>query len=229
MPETGDPPASETGDPVARETGDLATPDPGDPDASQDQRGCEVARPDQRDRAPALGPDSTRERQMGARSTVRPGTPTPHPARPLWVVDAEIAFTAPRSVAALLHEAIAAFTRQREQRWWALTRLLGHVIHEWEAQPGHRDPIFARDGWRCAVPACAGRRNLHDHHVHFRSRGGDNQQTNRVTVCAWHHLRGIHAGRVRATGTAPDALEWALGVDREGRAWRRFRGDRYLR
>ena len=29
--------------------------------------------------------------------------------------------------------------------------------------------------------------------------------------------------------TAPDALEWALGVDRDGRAWRRFEGDRYLR
>ena len=62
------------------------------------------------------------------------------------------------------------------------------------------------------VPACTSRRNLHDHHLLFRSRGGGNARDNRITVCAWHHLRGIHQGRVRAWGTAPDAVTWELGT-----------------
>jgi len=28
------------------------------------------------------------------------------------------------------------------------------------------------------------------HHLFFRSRGGGNARTNRITVCAWHHLAG---------------------------------------
>jgi hypothetical protein len=63
-----------------------------------------------------------------------------------------------------------------------------------------------------AVPACSSRRNLHDHHIVFRSRGGDNGRDNRVAVCAWHHLRGLHGGSVRATGRAPDEIRWQLGA-----------------
>jgi 5-methylcytosine-specific restriction endonuclease McrA len=66
------------------------------------------------------------------------------------------------------------------------------VIADWEAEPRHHDPVFARDGWRCKVPACSARRNLHDHHLRFRSRGGGNERANRITVCAAHHLHGIH-------------------------------------
>ena len=71
----------------------------------------------------------------------------------------------------------------------ALERLLRHVIAHWESAPRHPDPVFARDGWRCTVPACSSRRNLHDHHIRFRSRGGDNARDNRTTVCAAHHPR----------------------------------------
>ena len=39
---------------------------------------------------------------------------------------------------------------------------------------------------------------------------------NRITGCG-HHLRGIHQGRVRAWGTAPEDVTWELGV-RPGRA-----------
>lgn len=49
-----------------------------------------------------------------------------------------------------------------------------------------------------------------DHHVLFRSRGGDNARENRVAVCAWHHLGGLHAGIVRAFGDAPHGLEAAI-------------------
>jgi 5-methylcytosine-specific restriction endonuclease McrA len=73
-------------------------------------------------------------------------------------------------------------------------RLMDSVITEWEAQPRHRDPVFVRDGWRCRVPACSAHRELQDHHITFRSRGGNNARRNRIAICAAHHLHGIHAG-----------------------------------
>ena len=101
------------------------------------------------------------------------------------------------------------------------------VKAEWEDQPGHRDPVFARDGWRCAVPVCTSRRELHDHHVVFRSRGGGNERTNRITLCALHHLRGLHAGRIRAEGDAPHAITWEIGVWPGRRPLLRLVGERY--
>ncbi|HLY38084.1 MAG TPA: HNH endonuclease signature motif containing protein [Candidatus Binatia bacterium] len=143
--------------------------------------------------------------------------------------DADIVFRAPASVVSLFRTAILTFAAPFDGLWHGLERLLRHVKGEWENQPRHRDPIFARDGWRCAVPACSSRRNLHDHHILFRSRGGDNARDNRVTVCAWHHLRGIHGGRVRAWGEAPDGITWELGVRLGGRPLLRFQADRYAR
>ena len=143
------------------------------------------------------------------------------------LADSEIIFTAPASVVALFRTAIVAFTSRTEWYWLGCEELLRHVRAEWTAQPRHRDPIFERDGWRCAVPACTSRRNLHDHHILFRSSGGENVRHNRVAVCAAHHLHGIHAGRVRAWGTAPGGITWELGV-RPGRpAPLRLEGDRY--
>jgi hypothetical protein len=77
--------------------------------------------------------------------------------------------------------------------------------------------VFERDGWRCSVPGCSSCRNLHDHHIEFRSAGGSDDLANRTTLCAWHHLRGVHAGTVRCTGTAPGRLRFELGL-RRGRA-----------
>jgi hypothetical protein len=152
--------------------------------------------------------------QMGARSG-REG------------VDAAIAFRGPASVIALFRDAVVAFTPPAAPAWRGLERLLEDVRAEWEAQPRHHDPVFARDGWRCVVPVCSGRKNLHDHHLVFRSRGGDNARDNRTAVCAWHHLRGVHRGYVRACGTAPDAIHWELGVRQGGPPLLRLVGDRY--
>lgn len=55
-------------------------------------------------------------------------------------------------------------------------------------------------------------RNLHDHHIRFRSAGGGDELENRTTLCAWHHLRGVHAGLVRLEGRAPDGLRFELPV-----------------
>jgi len=48
--------------------------------------------------------------------------------------------------------------------------------------------------------------------VAIRSHGGSNARENRIAVCAWHHLRGIHGGLVRARGTAPGAIYSELGL-----------------
>jgi len=128
------------------------------------------------------------------------------------VCDVEIQFTAPTSVIALVRDALDAFADPGAPRWTALDALLRHVIAYWESTPRHRDPIFERDGWRCTVPACSSRRSLHDHHLVFRSRGGGNARVNRTTICAAHHLHGVHAGTIRAWGEAPDAIRWELGV-----------------
>ena len=55
-------------------------------------------------------------------------------------------------------------------------------------------------------------RNLHDHHIRYRSAGGDNALDNRTTLCAFHHLRGVHAGLLRCVGRAPDGLRWEMGI-----------------
>ena len=142
--------------------------------------------------------------QIGARSTADRGESE--------VCDAEISFNVPPSVVALMRDTLDAFARPGTPRWTALERLLRHVLRYWESTRRHHDPIFARDGWRCTVPACSSRRNLHDHHIEFRSRGGANTRDNRTTVCAAHHLHGLHDGTIRAWGTAPAAIEWQLGV-----------------
>jgi len=53
-------------------------------------------------------------------------------------------------------------------------------------------------------------------HVQYRSAGGSDDLSNRTTLCAWHHLRGVHAGMMRCLGEAPDHLVFELGV-RAGR------------
>ena len=123
-------------------------------------------------------------------------------------------FSGPASVIALLRDMLAAYRDPEnpwEPAWKALERMFLHVKAHWGGVPRHRNPIHERDGWRCRVPACGSRRNLQEHHVLYRSRGGDNRRGNRVSICAWHHLRGIHGGVVRAHGDAEASIRWQLG------------------
>lgn len=141
---------------------------------------------------------------------------------------AELFFWAPRSVAQLLRATIGSVRRHIERSSGllpsvgeAVGAMFDHALAAWGADDErvartHR--VFARDGWRCTAPGCTSFRNLHDHHIVFRSAGGSNDLTNRTTLCAWHHLRGVHAGVVRCTGVAPDGLRFELGVRREGAA-----------
>jgi hypothetical protein len=143
-------------------------------------------------------------------------------------LDAQIVFVGPASVIALLRAAIGAFRPPGAPVWRGFERLLLHARDEWRRQPRHRDPIFERDGWRCAVPACSARSSLQDHHVIYRSRGGDNSRDNRVAICAAHHLQGIHRFRIRVSGHAPDDLTWEIGVEPGHPPLLRTHGDRYL-
>lgn len=104
----------------------------------------------------------------------------------------------------------------------ALEAMLEHALEAWAVHgragraAGRALPreyrVFERDGWRCTAPGCSSYRNLHGHHVVFRARGGSDDLANLTTLCAWHHLRGVHAGRVRVTGTAPHGLRFELGL-----------------
>jgi hypothetical protein len=129
-----------------------------------------------------------------------------------------IAFLAPPDVAALFVGMLERVRREADlaSSAQALEAILDHAIAAFRAlaQPGYED--FDRDRWRCTVPGCTSRRNLHSHHVRFRSAGGPDASWNRTTLCAAHHQRGVHGGRIRLSiaGRAPDELVFMLGVGR---------------
>ncbi|MBI3768137.1 MAG: HNH endonuclease [Deltaproteobacteria bacterium] len=142
--------------------------------------------------------------------------------------DVAVQFTGPASVVALFRDVLDAFAHAGEPRWVALEEILRHVLGYWEGTPRHRDPIFARDGWRCTVPGCSARRSLHDHHLCWRSHGGGNERDNRTAICAAHHLHGVHGGAIRAWGGASEAVHWELGVRRGVPPLLSYIGDRLL-
>jgi HNH endonuclease len=137
---------------------------------------------------------------------------------------ARIFFAAPPEVAQLFRCALATVQRRLEHLYRrpasqseALSEMLAHALATWLAHDPHdrtrRDTrVFERDGWRCTVPGCSSYRNLHGHHIVFRSQSGSDDLANLTTLCAWHHQRGVHAGRVRCRGAAPHALHFALGL-----------------
>jgi len=101
----------------------------------------------------------------------------------------------------------------------AIEWMFDHAFEAWglkDRRVPREHRVFERDGWRCTVPGCTSYRNLHDHHIVFRAAGGSDDLGNRTTLCAWHHLRGVHAARVSCRGTAPGGLVFELGL-RSGR------------
>jgi hypothetical protein len=144
-----------------------------------------------------------------------------------------ICVTAPSDVARLFRAVLCTVQRRLERHLErvptpgeALEAMLDHAFESWaprDAKVPAEHRVFERDGWRCTAPACSSRRNLHDHHIVFRSTGGGEELGNRTSLCAWHHLRGVHAGVVRCTGTAPDGLRFELGVRPDGPPLARYR------
>jgi hypothetical protein len=76
-------------------------------------------------------------------------------------------------------------------------------------RPG--DAVYARAGWRCMAPGCTSRRNLEDHHIVYRSRGGRDDLSNRICLCRFHHQRGEHGDLAACRGRAPLGIVWRLG------------------
>jgi hypothetical protein len=96
----------------------------------------------------------------------------------------------------------------------ALQAMFDHAIASWWVPTPRAHRVFARDGWRCTVPGCTSQKNLHAHHVLFRSAGGGDGLANLTTLCVAHHQRGVHAGVIRISGRAPDALVFELPLGR---------------
>jgi hypothetical protein len=127
----------------------------------------------------------------------------------------EVAWRLPARVAALLHAAVQA-AREAAGTWLgageALARVADHFVETWEHErprartPGQR--AIARDGGLCTAPGCS-RPAVHSHHVVFRSRGGTDDPKNRTSLCAAHHLHGVHGGWLRVEGEAPHGLVWS--------------------
>ena len=50
-----------------------------------------------------------------------------------------------------------------------------------------RQQVFERDGWRCQ--SCGRTTQLQVHHLQFRSRSGEDAESNLITLCAQCHER----------------------------------------
>ena len=129
-----------------------------------------------------------------------------------------VSILVPRRIAGLFDEACRAAMHQ-EGQWMApgdcLGRLCDHFIAEWEGILQRRNTpqrrAIERDRGFCQVPGCS-RAAVHAHHVVWRSRGGRDEPENLVSLCAGHHLHGIHAGYIRVSGRAPDQLRWEVAA-----------------
>jgi 5-methylcytosine-specific restriction endonuclease McrA len=105
---------------------------------------------------------------------------------------------------------------RRVPAWVGLLAMLEDYVETWD-HPGERPAraagtIYVRDGWRCSAPGCTSRRHLEDHHLVYRSRGGDRKEpSNRICLCRFHHQRGEHGGLASCRGRAPLGIVWRLG------------------
>jgi 5-methylcytosine-specific restriction endonuclease McrA len=124
----------------------------------------------------------------------------------------------PARVYGLLGVAIRA-ARKAERKWISpsqcLRRIAEHCIAVWKPLLKQRNTVQAkvvkRDKGLCQVPGCS-RPAAHAHHIVHRSQGGSDDPSNLVSLCAAHHLHGVHGGHIRVTGKAPDQLQWELGL-----------------
>jgi len=188
---------------------------------------CRQTRAQRRDweRTPSPGRTPRTGQRAGIRATV-PQIPPP-------LETCRVFFNAPRDVARLFHATLCTVHRALERHWGrlategeALEAMLDHVFGVWdplERSVPRAHAVFERDGWRCTVPACSSYRNLQDHHIRFRSAGGSDALENQTTLCAWHHLRGVHAGLVSCRGRSPGELRFALGVRKRHRPLAAYR------
>ncbi len=136
---------------------------------------------------------------------------------------ARVRFWAPDDVAAIWHHALRVCRLAAGSDlddWQCVGRMIDSFEQTWDVKRDakwlRRYRIFERDGWRCRVPGCSSRRNLHAHHVIYRSHGGCDEDDNLAVLCATHHQQGIHTGRLRCRGSTDGFLRWEFGVGSGG-------------
>ncbi|MGV8119102.1 MAG: HNH endonuclease [Candidatus Xenobiia bacterium LiM19] len=77
--------------------------------------------------------------------------------------------------------------------------------------------ILKRDRFRCQVPGCNCRRNLHVHHIIWRSKGGTDDPANLIVLCTKCHIRLLHnLLTLNIEGTAPHNLTFTFGPRSHG-------------
>jgi len=87
--------------------------------------------------------------------------------------------------------------------------LLNEKAHH---KAAHNNKVLERDGYKCQVPGCSNRRNIHAHHLKFRSQGGSDAIRNLLCLCACHHLWILHMLHgLKIEGAAPDELTFTFG------------------
>jgi ribosomal protein L22 len=135
--------------------------------------------------------------------------------RQMWRAG-ELRAMVPDEVSALLEDAIrsARALVRGLTPGEALVEVALHFLRTWkweiERLVEAADRVVLRDGALCQVPGCS-RPADHVHHVVSRAAGGPLEPWNEISLCAVHHLRGVHGGNVRISGTAPGGLEFTLG------------------
>jgi len=120
------------------------------------------------------------------------------------------------SVAEVVKTAFRA-ARAAAKRWLsaesASSRCAEHFIETWRAQLKQRTTLqrASRPGQHfCQVPGCS-RAAVHAHHIKPRSQGGSDDPSNLISLCAAHHLHGIHRRPHARTGSARTRLAWEFG------------------
>ena len=164
--------------------------------------------------------ESARSRLFGLTDSVPWYEPWPSPDAPPSVIAARTFSVASRRVPAWV--GLLALLEDFVQTWDPLASAAGTGTHAGSsATPGPgaapsptKRPggaVYSRAGWRCTAPGCTSRRNLEDHHVVYRSRGGRDDLSNRICLCRFHHQRGEHGGLASCRGRAPLGILWRLG------------------
>ncbi|MDQ7823370.1 MAG: HNH endonuclease signature motif containing protein [Candidatus Eremiobacteraeota bacterium] len=135
--------------------------------------------------------------------------------------DALIRFFLKRDLIPLWNQAVRLWAAGKQERAAEggeelalfIEALLDSFLSAWDI-PEKRDihhRTLARDRYQCQAPGCRSRRNLHSHHIIFRSHGGSDKLHNRITLCMAHHLRCLHEGHLIIRGTAPHGLIFPRG------------------